>query len=115
MHNSSVTIGLPVRSLPEAIGWYRTVLGSRPTQQPVPHILEFALADGIRIQLVDDPELSPGDGVLRVEVKDLEAERKRLKAAAVTVSEAIRHEGSIAYFHVTDPYGNRLCVYQNLS
>lgn len=112
MQNTCVTIGLPVGNLPEAIGWYRTVLGSRRTHTPVPHILEFEVASGIWLQLVKDPAKSPGDGVVRFEVKDLTAERDRLLRAGIDVSEITLHKGVIAFLYLTDPYGNRFCLYQ---
>lgn len=114
LQNTSVTVGLPVRSLPDAIAWYRTVLGSKRTLQPVPHILEFEVARGIWLQLVEDHERSPGDGVVRFGVHDVEAERSRLLRAGVDTSAITRHDGVIAFFYVTDPWGNRLSLYQEM-
>ena len=114
MNHTSVTIGLPVRSLPDAIGWYRMVLGSKRTLQPVPHILEFEVHQGIWLQLVEDQEREPGDGVVRFGVKDIESEWNRLRKAGVPVSEITRHEGGIAYLYLQDPYGNRLSLYQEM-
>lgn len=115
MQNTGVTIGLPVQSLPDAIGWYRMVLGSKRTVQPLPHILEIELSTGFRLQLVQDASLKPGDGVVRFGVSDLEAERRRLLKAGVDVSGITRHEGVISYCYVNDPYGNRLSLFQSLA
>ena len=112
MESSKITIGLPVGSLPDAIGWYRIVLGSRRTRQPVPHILEFELNPYVSLQLVQDPQSRPGDSVLRLAVDDLEKERQRLDKAGVDISPITRHEGVIAFLYAQDPYGNRLCLYQ---
>lgn len=114
MQSAQITIGLPVQSLPEAIGWYRSVLGSKRTSQPLPHILEFEVSRGVCLQLVDDPELSPGDGVLRFRVSNVDSERSRLRRAGVSVSGITRHDGVIAFFHVKDPWGNRLCLFEDL-
>lgn len=114
MQNTSVTIGLPVRSLPDAIGWYRMVLGSKRTLQPVPHILEFEVNQGVWLQLVEDHERTPGDGVVRFGVRNLEGEHARLRKAGVAVSAITRHEGGISYLYLRDPYGNRLSLYQEM-
>lgn len=112
MVHTSVTVGLPVRSLPDAIGWYRTLLGSKRTLQPFPHILEFEVVRGFWLQLVEDRHREAGDGVLRFGVADVAAERERLVRAGVGVGPVQRSEGRIAYCRLKDPYGNKLCLYE---
>ncbi len=115
MQTPPLTIGLPVRSLPDSIGWYRTLLGSKPTSQLNPQILEFELQAGVRLQLVHASDFEPVGAPVPIEVSNLESERTRLRKAGLAVSEVVRLPAANADFlELRDPDGNPLRLVQRV-
>lgn len=66
---------------------------------------------GTWIQL-DDGVPAGGNWTLRIGVSDLTAERHRLEAFGVTLSETHTIPGVISYFTFSDPDGNQLSCCQ---
>jgi predicted enzyme related to lactoylglutathione lyase len=112
MSGVSVTIGIPVRNLQAASIWYEQVLGQPHDIEPVPGIREWKVA-GTWIQL-DEGAPAGGNWTLRTGVADLTAERHRLEAFGVTLSETHTIPGVISFFNFRDPDGNQLSYYQEL-
>ena len=106
----SVTIGIPVRDLRAASGWYEQVLGKPHDIEPASGIREWQIA-GTWIQL-DEGLPVGGNWTLRVGVADLAAERHRLENLGLTLSETCTIPGVISFFDFYDPDGNQLSYYQ---
>jgi catechol 2,3-dioxygenase-like lactoylglutathione lyase family enzyme len=113
MKATSITVGIPVRDIGEAIGWYQRVLGIDRGIEPVPGVHEFEVWRGCWLQLFQG-EPSSSEHVLRVGVEDIDGERRRLLGLGLAVADTERVEGVIAFCDFADPDGNRLSLYQVL-
>jgi predicted enzyme related to lactoylglutathione lyase len=111
---TSVTIGLPVASLPDASAWYGRLLGRSADLEPVPGIEEFEPVPGCWLQLFEGASGSGYECVVRFGVSDIEAARARLVGFGIPVGPIERVEGVIAFCDFTDPWGNQLSLYQVL-
>ena len=112
---TSVTIGLPVASLPDASAWYARLLGRTADLEPVAGIEEFEPVPGCWLQLFEG---APGQGcqcVVRFGVTDIQAARGRLLGIGIPVSPVERVDGVIAFCDLADPWGNQLSLYQVLT
>lgn len=114
MKSNSVTVGLPVKSLSEAKAWYTAFLGETKTLQPVPHIYEFEVIEGLWLQLVEDPSLKIGDSSVRFGVSDIKAERSRLLSIGIEAGEIKEIPGVVFLLRLADPFGNKLSLYQEI-
>ncbi len=110
----SVTVGIAVSDLAEAIEWYRNLLGPREELDPVPKIKEFELIKDFWLQIVEvepDREFPP---IIRIGVDDLDHEYDRMFRLAIELEPIEEVPDLIRYFSFQDPYGNRLSCYQLL-
>jgi lactoylglutathione lyase len=109
---SSVTVGLPVSDLGQALGWYRDVFGlGEPDLAPADGVLEFQVGP-VWLQLSATPVAPAAAGtVTRFGVADAGAERTRLAGLGVEVGPLERVPGAVDYFDFADPDGNRLSLY----
>jgi len=114
MELTSITIGVPVSDMAKAKTWYIILLGATKTIQPVPNVFEFEISKGFWLQLIEDPALKAGDGTLRFGVKDIEAEKSRLAIAGISVGKIQEVPGVIRLCRFTDPFGNKLSLYQEI-
>jgi hypothetical protein len=114
IETTSVTIGMPVGRMDEAIGWYRRLLGTGPDIEPVEGIVEFEVREGFWLQLSEGRGGS-GGAVLSLGVRNVDAARERLVGMEIPVGEVERIPGVIAFCDLTDPWGNRLSLYQVLA
>jgi hypothetical protein len=112
---TSVTIGLPVASLPDASAWYARLLDRTSDLEPVPGVEEFEPIPGCWLQLFEGPPGQGCAGVVRFGVTDVQAERARLVGLGIPVGPIERVEGVIAFCDLTDPWGNQLSLYQVLA
>jgi predicted enzyme related to lactoylglutathione lyase len=109
---SSVTVGLPVGDLGQAVRWYQEVFGlGEPDLAPADGVLEFQVGP-VWLQLSAAPVAPSAAGtVTRFGVADAGAERTRLARLGVAVGPLEHVEGAVDYFDFTDPDGNRLSLY----
>ena len=64
---------------------------------------------GVELSITEDPNVSPGDGVVfTADVPNLKAEAQRLRAAGVDVSTVIEIPGSMRLVDILDLDGNRI-------
>ncbi len=109
MDATSVTVGVPVRDLDAARGWYEALLGiDGAALEPVDGIVEYEVG-GCWLQLLEGQP--GGDWVFRIGVADVAAARDRLVGLGVQVSEIVHIAGAVAYCDLSDPDGNRLSLY----
>jgi catechol 2,3-dioxygenase-like lactoylglutathione lyase family enzyme len=114
IETTSVTVGIPVGDLREAIRWYGRVLDTRPDIEPVEGVVELEVRDGFWLQLFEEGSGS-GEAMIRFGVGDIDAARERLAGLGIEVGRVERVPGVIAFCDFSDPWGNRLSLYQVLS
>jgi predicted enzyme related to lactoylglutathione lyase len=106
-------VAYSVRDVPAAIAFYRDVMGLTPGDSFSDHWAEFDVG-GTTFGIGNGEPLgiTPGTSFSAVfEVDDIRADRERLIAAGVPVSEI--HESPICFsVFVTDPDGNRFGIHQ---
>ncbi|HEX7057709.1 MAG TPA: VOC family protein [Bacilli bacterium] len=110
----SVTVGIPVKDIQEAVTWYERIFGTVTGFEPVPGIREIEINPGFWLQLLEVDEINPGQGIVRFGVFGIEAERERLLRLNIEVGPVHRINGVVAYCNFCDPYGNRLGLYETL-
>lgn len=108
----SITIGIAVEDVNEAVGWYKTLLGEVETIEPAPGTIELQLTENIWLQLDDTGYLKVGGGIIRLETNDINSIHKKVKTLVSNVGEIVSVEGVIQYFDFQDPAGNKLSYYQ---
>ncbi len=108
-----VTVGVPVKDLAGARGWYARLLGKEPELEPVPGIVEFRVG-GTWLQL-EEGERRPKGWVFRIGVPDLQREWDRLAELGIPAREIQTVPEVIRFFDLADPDGNHLSFYQLLS
>jgi len=116
MHLSSVTVTLEVSDVAEGQRWYGDLLGEMEQIRPVDGIWECEVHQSVWLQLVSRQhghELAH----LRLGVKNLDLEHQRLTHRGIAPSEIVAHplsEGgaSIRVCYFSDPWSNRLCLYE---
>ncbi|HJV04616.1 MAG TPA: VOC family protein [Actinomycetota bacterium] len=113
IETTSVTVGIPVADLEEAIRWYTRLLDAGSDIEPVEGVVEFEVRDGFWLQLFEGAGGS-GEAVIRLGVLDIDAARERLVGIGLEVGEIERIPNVIAFCDLMDPWGNGLSLYQVL-
>lgn len=110
----SITIGIAVEDVTEAVRWYKTLLGDVETIEPVPGLIELQLSQNAWLQLDDTGDLKAGGAIIRLETQDIDAIHRKVKALKPDAGDIELAEGVVRYFDFEDPAGNRLSYYQLL-
>lgn len=108
----SAIVALPVKDLLKSKLWYRQLFEYPPIIEPAPGIAELNLGP-VWLQLYQAQGIS-GDTALRLEIKDLDKQNKRLRDEGLQVEDITVVPGLIRYFDFKDPDGNGLSFYQLL-
>lgn len=107
---TSVTVGLPVRSLQDAQAWYERALQLDPPElEPTEGVVEYDLG-GVWLQLGEE-DGGQGMAALRIGVPDVRAERERLIGLGVEVEELVQVPDAVEFFDFAGPDGNQLSFY----
>ena len=109
----STTLDLPVKNLAKAKEWYRQLFEYPPTTAPAPGVVELELGT-VWLQLHETP-VSSGDKALRLGIKELDKQHKRLRDAGLHVEDITLVPDVIRYFDFKDPDGNGLSFYQMMA
>ena len=110
----SITIGIAVDDVTQAVGWYQALLGDVETMEPAPGTMELQLAENTWLQLDDTGDLKVGGSIIRLETQDIDSIHKKAKNLQPDVGDIELVEGVIRYFDFKDIAGNRLSYYQLL-
>lgn len=108
----SITIGIAVDDVTEAVRWYKTLLGDVETMEPAPGTIELQLTESTWLQLDDTDDLKVSGSIIRLETQDIDAIHKKVKILKPDVGDIELVEGVIRYFDFKDTTGNRLSYYQ---
>lgn len=110
----SITIGIAVKDVTEAVNWYKTLLGEVETMEPAPGVIELQLSDNTWLQLDDSGDLAVGGSIIRLETGDIDSVHSKAESLVSDVGDIEVVEGVIKYFDFKDTAGNRLSYYQLL-
>ena len=108
----NTTLDLPVKNLTKAKEWYRQLFEYPPTTSPAPGVVQLELGP-VWLQL-HETGVSSGDKALRLGIKELDKQHKRLRDAGLQIEDITLVPGVIRYFDFKDPDGNGLSLYQML-
>lgn len=113
---NSITIGIAVKSVSEAVRWYKSLLGDVEVIEPAPGTIELRLTDNSWLQFDDTGYLKVGGGstIVRFETDNIEAEYENVIKLTSTVADIVVIEDVVKYFDFKDPSGNRLSFVQIL-
>ena len=116
MDVTTLTVGLPVSDLDQAIKWYRTAFELPAADlEPAYGVVEFRLGP-IWLQLSAASTARNGAQVVtRIGVPDVAAQRERLLSHGIDVGPIHHVEGVVEYVAFSDPDGNALSLYTELS
>ena len=115
LDTKGLTVQLWVGDIESATAWYNRLLGRAPDFVPSPDFKEWEVVPDTWLQI--SASRNPGQmSRLRLGVKDLAKERKRLiEELGIEATEIERLEGAAAWFNFQDPWGNRIGLFQDLA
>ncbi|WP_426351177.1 VOC family protein [Alloiococcus sp. CFN-8] len=110
-----ITTQVRVSSITEGQKWYEILLNKKPDFIPHEGFAEWELIPGCWLQVAEGP-LTDGNGPIRLGVTNIETERKRLVEELKIDSFEIhsRPEVPVKWGTFTDPWGNRLGLFEYL-
>jgi glyoxylase I family protein len=105
---------VPVSDLAAARDWYERVLGSPPTNIPMPGVLvEWRVTGEGWVQVTLDPGRA-GSSLLNFAVDDLEAHRSALSARGIEPGPVITANRNVLLSELQDPDGNTITFIGNV-
>ncbi|WP_242273573.1 VOC family protein [Bacillus cereus group sp. BfR-BA-01310] len=110
-----ITVQIRVPTIKEGHSWYKTLLSREPDFIPHEGFIEWELIPGCWLQVAEGTP-SEGSGPLRLAVKDIEVEQKRVVEELNIEKFEIfsRDEVPVKWGTFTDPWGNRLGFFEYL-
>lgn len=112
MKINSVTVGLPVTNLVQAIDWYRQLLGKLEELNPAEGIWEVCVTPSFTLQLFELESEETSSKNVGFETSDIEASRTLVLSLGVMAGEIETVPDAVRYFEFSDPFGNLLSFYQ---
>ncbi|MGE8205080.1 VOC family protein [Heyndrickxia sp. NPDC080065] len=111
-----MTVQVRVTNKEEGQKWYETLLNKKPDFIPHEGFAEWELIPGCWLQVAEGVP-TKGSGPIRLGVTNIEAERDRLiKELKIDCFEIYsRKEVPVKWGTFTDPWGNRLGLFEYLS
>ncbi|PLR76535.1 ornithine monooxygenase [Bacillus sp. V3-13] len=111
-----MTVQVRVSNMVEGQKWYETLIKRKPDFIPHDGFAEWELIPGCWLQVAEGTP-SEGSGPIRLGVTDIEKERERLMNALNIENFAIesREEVPVKWGTFSDPWGNRLGLFEYLS
>lgn len=98
---------VPVSDIDAGGGWYSSLFGRAPDNNPMPGLLEWQVRPGGWVQVFTDPERA-GSGLLNFAVDDLEAAVAEIGARGVEAEPIVDAAKGVRLATLTDPDGNLL-------
>ncbi|PGM63205.1 ornithine monooxygenase [Bacillus cereus] len=110
-----ITVQICVPTIKEGLSWYKALLSREPDFIAHEGFLEWELIPGCWLQVAEGTP-SEGSGPLRLAVKDIEVEQKRVVEELNVEKFDIfsRDEVPVKWGTFTDPWGNRLGFFEYL-
>jgi predicted enzyme related to lactoylglutathione lyase len=113
--NTGVTFQVRISDYEEGMLWYEKLFNRKPDFIPHEDFAEWEITKGAWLQVAKGIPTN-GNGPLRLGVKDIKNERKRLiDELNIAIEDVNTREGvPAAWCTFEDPYGNRIGLYQDL-
>jgi glyoxylase I family protein len=105
MHVNHLLAVVPVSDIEDAKRWYERLLGSSPTNHPMPSLYEWRITGTGWVQVFADPERA-GRSALNLAVDDLEAAISDLTGRGLAPGEIQAADKGVRLSALTDPDGN---------
>jgi catechol 2,3-dioxygenase-like lactoylglutathione lyase family enzyme len=115
---AGMTIQLWVTDGTAARAWYEGLFGRPPDFTPFngDTFCEWVFKPGYwEVHIVEKYETAPRSGPLRFGVDDVHSAREHVTRLGIDASDVEELPGVVKYCNFTDPWGNRLGLYQDLS
>jgi glyoxylase I family protein len=110
MHVNHLLGVVLVSDIEDAKRWYERLLGSSPTNHPMPSLYEWRITDTGWVQVFADPERA-GRSALNLAVDDLEATISELSGRGLAPGEIQGANKGLGLSALTDPDGNTVtCI-----
>lgn len=107
-----ITIGIPVPSLESAEAWYRGFLDPDvEVIEPAPGVVEFKVAPGVWLQLLETEGGASTVSIVRFSVEDTEEAQARFSKLGYDTGEAVAIPDVVTFSEFQDPFGNALGLY----
>jgi len=101
---------------PDAVDWYRRLLGRGPDVSPLDDLHEWEVVPGAWLQVATGAEgVAPASFRVRFGVADLEGAVATLRADGTAVEDPEVLPGVVAWTDLEDPWGNPLGLFQELA
>ncbi|MFC0524511.1 VOC family protein [Pontibacillus salicampi] len=115
MNNTGATFQVRVGEYQEGLSWYETLFQRAPDFVPHEDFAEWEIIKGTWLQ-VSQGNPTIGNGPLRLGVSNIAGERKRImEQLHINIEPINKREGvPAAWCTFTDPYGNKIGLYQDL-
>jgi predicted enzyme related to lactoylglutathione lyase len=111
-----LTVAVQVGDTAEALSFYARVLGRGPDYAAHDDFHEWEICQRAWLQVSSGHEIpTPTSARLRFEVADIAAEIERLRRFGVELDEPTTLPRVAVFTDFTDPWGNRLGLYQDLA
>lgn len=108
-----VTIGVPVKSIEGAEGWYIKLFGSDvEILHPVPGVVEFKVAPGVWYQIFEADEQQATGTIVRFLVDDIEETQRAGSGVGINMGEVVAIPDVITFSEFSDPDGTTLGLYE---
>ena len=114
MKISSVTVGLPVTNLTQAMDWYRQLIGELDELNPSEGVWEICITPSFTLQLFETEFKEASVKNVGFETGDIEASHTLALGLGIMAGEIETVPNAVRYFEFSDPFGNLLSFYQLL-
>ena len=108
----SLTVGIPVSDLEQAMEWYRRLIPEKRESDPGPGVHEYELQAGLWLQLLELGPQPLTEAIVRIGVADVDREHARVVGLGIAASEIRTVPSVVRHFDFRDPWGNQIGFYE---
>ena len=98
---------VPVSDIDKSQGWYSSLFGRSPDNNPMPTLVEWQVLPGAWVQVFIDPDRA-GSGLLNLAVDDLEGHLALVSGRGLEPGEIVEANKGVRLSTITDPDGNTI-------
>ncbi|MFW0797247.1 VOC family protein [Gordonia sp. CPCC 205515] len=98
---------VPVTDIDTANKWYQRLFGTPATNNPMPTLVEWKVAERGWVQVHHDPDRA-GQTLLNFAVDDLDAHLAELTQRGLTSGDVVEANKGVRLSTITDPDGNTI-------
>jgi glyoxylase I family protein len=109
MEIEHVLAAVPVRHLDKSRGWYESLFGRAPDNNPMPTLVEWQVVAGGWVQVFVNDERA-GSTFVNFAVQDLDAQIDELKGRGLKPGEIADANKGVRLSALTDPDGNTITL-----